>query len=114
VQMESTFHPRRSATYSEGERQLSVGLAGGVQVDVLALPALVICALALREERRHTNRGVRGAERGDRVLLPTDVGCECAAREERERLAEVWFWYSEGGGGRHGHWVALESIIGKR
>lgn len=39
-------------TYSEGERQLPIGLAGRVQVDVLPLPALVIRALALREGKR--------------------------------------------------------------
>lgn len=48
-----------AATYSEGERQLPIGLAGRVQVDVLPLPALVIRALALREERRDTDPGVR-------------------------------------------------------
>lgn len=65
VQMELTFHlptPCRSATYSEGERQLPIGLAGWVQVDILPLPALVVRALALWEERRDTNRGVRAAE----------------------------------------------------
>lgn len=57
--MELTFHPCQSATYSEGERQLPIGLAGGVQVDILPLPTLVIRALALQEKRRDTNRGVR-------------------------------------------------------
>lgn len=56
-----------SSTYSEGERQLPIGLAGRVQVDVLPLPALVIRTLALREERRDTNRGVRERREGDRV-----------------------------------------------
>lgn len=55
--MELTFHPWRSATYSEGE--LPIGLAGRVQVDVLPLPALVIRALALREEMGDTNPSVR-------------------------------------------------------
>lgn len=69
-QMELTFHPRgwggggggvgwQTATYSEGERQLPIGLAWRVQVDILPLPALVIRALALREKRRDTNRGVK-------------------------------------------------------
>lgn len=65
--MESACHLLRSATYSEGERQLPIGLAGWVQVDVLPLPALVIRALALREERRDTDPGVRerrGAQSG--------------------------------------------------
>lgn len=57
--MELTFHPWLSATYSEGERQLPIGLAGRVQVDVLPLPALVIRALALREEMGDTNPSVR-------------------------------------------------------
>lgn len=56
------FTPWQSATYSEGERKLPIGLAGRVQVDVLPLPALVVRALALRggRERRDTNLGVRG------------------------------------------------------
>lgn len=75
--MELTFHPWRSATYSEGERQLPIGLAGRVQVDVLPLPALVIRALALREERRDTNRGVRERRGAHRVFAKsgTDVKC---------------------------------------
>lgn len=82
MQMELTFHPWRSATYSEGERQLPIGLAGRVQVDVLPLPALVIRALALREERRDTNLGVR-ERRGGTQRLPTDVRYAHVTREER-------------------------------
>lgn len=64
AKMESTFYPWQSATYSEGERQLPIGLAWWVQVDILPLPALVICALALREKRRDTDRGVK-QQRGE-------------------------------------------------
>lgn len=64
--MELTFHPWRPATYCEGERQLPIGLAGWVQVDILSLPALVICAFALREKRRDKpmrKAAKRGTER---------------------------------------------------
>lgn len=38
-----------AATYSEGERQLPIGLAGRVQADVVPLPALLTRTLALRD-----------------------------------------------------------------
>lgn len=96
----------RSATYSEGERQLPIGLAGRVQVDVLPLSALVVRALALRGERRDTNPGVRerrGAQRGaDRCRVRR------VARGRNETAAEaevsVWVFFqlvTPGGTGVH-------------
>lgn len=65
--MELTFHPWRPATYCEGERQLPIGLAWWVQVDILSLTALVICAFALREKRRDKPKR-KAAERGSEGL----------------------------------------------
>lgn len=64
AQMESTFHPQQSATYSEGELQLPIGLAGWVQVDILPLPALVIHAFTLWGKKEGHKPRHEAAEKG--------------------------------------------------
>ena len=75
-----------TATYSEGERELPIGLAGGVQADVIPLPALVTPALALRGHRRDTHTtSVRGGAAGEAGMAAGGRGM-CVAKDSSSLL----------------------------
>lgn len=104
--------PMQPVTYCEGERQLPIGLAGWVQVDILSLPALVICAFALQEKRGDKPKR-KAAERGTERLATERLDDKVKKRRTACWGFAVVPWITFRVWSQHSHQVALKCIICK-